>query len=134
MYCNLWAPFAFSFEEPVALSKSCESDSGVTRVSFTERPILYDGVFVYLSRIILCFATLTKVPLIKYTPVSILADEPVAVALDAWRVAELELAEIVVEPYVIAVSDEIFSPSTNVVVTPAVAPPAVLVAVCVYLT
>ena len=87
-----------------------------------------------MSRIILCFSTLTNVPLIKYTPVSILADEPVAVAPDDCKVAELLLAEIVVEPYVIAVSDEIFSPSINVVVTPAVAPPAVLVAVCVYLT
>ena len=35
---SLWAPFAFTFVEPAALSKRVVSDSGVTRVSVTVKP------------------------------------------------------------------------------------------------
>ena len=62
---NLWAPFAFSFDEPVALSKSEVSDSGVIKFSVIVKPTLYDGVFEYLSKISLCDVLLTKCPRIK---------------------------------------------------------------------
>ena len=37
---NLWAPVAFSFEEPWALSSKLESSVEVTKVSDIVRPIL----------------------------------------------------------------------------------------------
>ena len=37
---SLWAPFAFTFVEPAALSKRVVSASGVTSVSVTVKPTL----------------------------------------------------------------------------------------------
>ena len=42
---NLFAPGAFSFEEPEALSNSEESSVDDTALSVTCKPILYVGVF-----------------------------------------------------------------------------------------
>ena len=60
---NLWAPVAFTFVEPVALSSKDVSSVEVTKVSVTDRPTLKSGVFVYLSYIKLCDSTSTKYPL-----------------------------------------------------------------------
>jgi len=49
---------------PVALSFKSESSLGVTKDSVTVNPTLYDGVFEYLSRIIVCSATSTWKPFI----------------------------------------------------------------------
>ena len=61
---NLWAPVAFAFEEPVALSNKLVSSVEVTKVSVIVSPTLYDGSFVYLSNTKLCLSTLTKKPFI----------------------------------------------------------------------
>ena len=45
--------------------------------SVTCKPTLYDGLFEYCSKRILCVATSTKNPLIKYTPALRYATEPV---------------------------------------------------------
>ena len=37
---NLWAPVAFIFDEPVALSNKLESSVDVTKVSLTVKPTL----------------------------------------------------------------------------------------------
>ena len=46
---NLWAPGAFAFDEPAALSFKLESSLGVTKDSVTVKPILYDCVLVCVS-------------------------------------------------------------------------------------
>ena len=100
------------------------------------RPIRYDGVFPYLSKIILCASTLTNWPRIKYTPSSIAAEELAPVASEVTSVADKLPAAI--EPLEIALSTDILSPVTNLVVTPAVEAPtvpaalAVIVAVLIY--
>ena len=110
---NLWAPFAFSLLLPVALSNKVVSDSGVTNVSEIVKPTLYEGLFVYLSKIILCSAFLTKVPLTKYTPALIYADEPVAVASVDCKVADSWFAT----NELTAPSAEMFSPFWKTSVT-----------------
>jgi len=60
---NLWAPGAFWFDVPCALSFRLPSSFGVTKDSVTNRPTLYDGVLVYLSKIKVCSATSTWKPL-----------------------------------------------------------------------
>tara|TARA_Y100000748_G_scaffold300765_1_gene299777 strand:+ start:878 stop:1090 length:213 start_codon:yes stop_codon:yes gene_type:complete len=50
------------------------------------KPTLYDGLFEYGSKITNDFETSTKVPLIKYTPVSTPNADPIAVAFSATRV------------------------------------------------
>ena len=50
------------FEVPCALSFKDKSSFGVTNDSETTKPTLYDGVFVYLSNIIVCSATSTWKP------------------------------------------------------------------------
>ena len=59
---NLWAPGAFTFEVPAALSFKVVSSFGVTKDSVTLKPILYDGVFVYLSNTKVELSTLTWKP------------------------------------------------------------------------
>ena len=59
---NLWAPAAFSFDEPVALSNKLESSVDVTKVSVIVRPILKLGVFEYFSNTKVCAVTSTKKP------------------------------------------------------------------------
>ena len=61
---NLWAPGAFVFDTPWALSFRLGSSLGVINDSVTDKPILYDGVFVYLSRIKVESSTSIKNPLI----------------------------------------------------------------------
>ena len=53
---------AFTFDEPATLSFKLESSFGVTKDSVTVKPILYDGVFVYLSNINVEASTCTKKP------------------------------------------------------------------------
>ena len=68
-------------------------------------------MFEYLSRISLCSATRTKCPRIKYTPSSMFAEEPVAVASDASSCADSTSApKLPTIP-----SAEISSPSVNTV-------------------
>ena len=59
---NLWAPGAFAFEEPWALSTRDGSSLGVTKLSVIDRPILYDGLAEYLSNTIVCCNTSTAKP------------------------------------------------------------------------
>ena len=61
---NLWAPGAFTFEVPWALSFKDVSSFGVTKDSVTLKPILYDGVFVYLSNTNVELSTFTWKPFI----------------------------------------------------------------------
>ena len=61
---NLWAPGAFSFEEPAALSFKVLSSLGVLRVSVTLSPILYEGLSAYFSNIKVCAVFCTKNPLV----------------------------------------------------------------------
>ena len=61
---NLWAPGAFVFDTPWALSFKSLSSLGVINDSDTFKPILYDGVFVYLSNIKVESSIWTKNPLI----------------------------------------------------------------------
>ena len=104
---NLWAPFAFSFDVPVALSKSVVSVSGVTNDSVIDNPTRYDGEKPYLSKTILCALTFTNWPRIKNIPSSIAAEEPVSVAPEVISVkVPLTLSEVRV------------SPSRNLLVTP----------------
>ena len=63
---NLWAPGAFTFDEPAALSFNELSSDGVTKLSVTLKPTLYVGVFEYGSSIKVCSVFATKKPLIKY--------------------------------------------------------------------
>ena len=51
------------FETDCALSFKLESSPGVTNDSVTNNPILQEGVFVYLSSMIVWLATDTKNPL-----------------------------------------------------------------------
>ena len=87
---NLSAPGAAKFENPLALSYRSLSDAeAVTNSSFTNKPTLYDGELLYWSRITVESATVTKNPLIKYTPWAIFAAAPVDVELDMIVVAKL---------------------------------------------
>ena len=52
------------FDEPAALSFRDESSLGVTKDSVTVKPILYDGVFVYLSKTNVEESTCIKKPFI----------------------------------------------------------------------
>ena len=66
---NLLAPGAFSFEEPEALSSnespsSLGKDDDVITLSVICNPILYVGVFEYLSNRTVCSSHLTKKPLV----------------------------------------------------------------------
>ena len=61
---NLWAPGAFTFDVPCALSFRVVSSLGVTKLSVTDKPILYEGEFVYLSNTKTELSTLTWNPLI----------------------------------------------------------------------
>jgi hypothetical protein len=61
---NLFAPGAFSFEEPEALSNSEVSSVDDKELSVTCNPILYVGVFEYLSNRIVCSSHRTKKPLV----------------------------------------------------------------------
>ena len=58
------APGAFSFEEPEALSSKLSSSVDDIADSVTCNPILYVGVFEYLSNKIVCSSHLTKNPLV----------------------------------------------------------------------
>ena len=61
----------------------------VTSSSVISSPILYEGVLEYWSRITVESETVTKNPLMKYTPDAIFAAAPVAVAFDMSVVAKL---------------------------------------------
>jgi len=61
---NLLAPGAFSFEEPEALSSKLSSSVDDTALSVTCNPILYVGVFEYLSKRTVCSSQRTKNPLV----------------------------------------------------------------------
>ena len=61
---NLWAPVAFSLDEPWALSSKDVSSVDVTKVSVIVNPILKLGVLEYFSNIKVCWSTLTKNPFI----------------------------------------------------------------------
>ena len=60
---NLWAPAAFSFDEPVALSSKDVSSVDVTNVSETVKPTRKLGFCAYFSNTKVCFVTSTKKPL-----------------------------------------------------------------------
>ena len=62
------APGAFAFVVPVEGSKRLESVVLSTIDSVVVNPILYVGVFVYLSKIRVCGRHSAKNPLTKYTP------------------------------------------------------------------
>ena len=61
---NLLAPGAFSFEEPEALSNYEVSSVDDKELSVTCNPILYVGVFEYLSKRTVCSSQRTKNPLV----------------------------------------------------------------------
>ena len=61
-------------ELPVALSFKLVSSSGVTKLSVTSKPTLYDGVFVKGSNINVSSLLETKKPFIKYTPACTLTE------------------------------------------------------------
>ena len=61
---NLWAPGALTLEVPWALSFKLASSPGVVNASFTDKPTLYDGVFVYLSNSNEAASIFTKKPFI----------------------------------------------------------------------
>ena len=87
---NLSAPGAAKLEKPLALSyRSLSEADAVTSSSLTSNPTLYEGELLYWSRITVESATVTKNPLIKYTPWAIFAAAPVAVELDIIVVAKL---------------------------------------------
>ena len=63
---NLSAPGAAKFENPLALSyRSLSEAEAVTNSSLTNKPTLYEGAFVYWSRMTVESETVTKNPLIK---------------------------------------------------------------------
>ena len=49
---NLWAPVAFSFDDPWALSNKLVSSVDVTKVSVIVSPTRKDGSLLYFSNII----------------------------------------------------------------------------------
>lgn len=76
------APGAFAFVVPVEGSRRFESVVLSTVDSVVVNPILYVGVFVYLSKTRVCGRQSAKNPLTKYTPRLILA----IAALPVWFV------------------------------------------------
>ena len=68
-----------------------------------------------MSNIIVWACTSTKVPLIKYTPDSTCAADPIEVALELTRVAKAVPAVIVVFPYTIFSEHIRDSPSRKIV-------------------
>ena len=58
------APGAFSFDEPEALSNKLVSSVEDIALSVIVNPILYVGVFEYLSNRIVCSSHRTKKPLV----------------------------------------------------------------------
>ena len=65
-------------------------------VSKILRPTLYEGWFEYGSKMIVSAVTVTKEPLMKYTPVSIFTALPVAAASISMALATLSPRVIVV--------------------------------------
>ena len=59
---NLWAPLAAKFDEPVALSVSELSDSGVIKLSVIVKPSLADAVVDVALITWVCSAILTNCP------------------------------------------------------------------------
>ena len=62
---NLWAPGAFTFDAPCALSRRESSSSGVTNDSEICQPTRNEGWFEYFSRRIICSVFSTKKPFTK---------------------------------------------------------------------
>ena len=86
---SLSAPAAFSFEEPVALSKSEISLADEISDSAISKPTLYDGLPEYFSKISSCCSTLQKNPLMNTIPSDMFAIEArpfgVSVADATWN-------------------------------------------------
>ena len=62
---------------PLALSFKEESSFALITVSDISSPTLYDGLLEYGSNTIISLLTSTKVPLIKYTPLSTPTADPI---------------------------------------------------------
>ena len=95
---NLSAPGAAKLENPFALSNNEESSLDDIIDSVTFNPTRYDGLFEYGSNTMVLAGTLTKVPLMKYTPSFIFTALPTAEAFVDTNVATLSPVEIVVFP------------------------------------
>ena len=78
--------------EPVALSVSVASVSGVTKLSVILKPIRPDSITELMLRTKVSFKHFTKCPRIKYTPSSTVTAEPVCAAVVEWVVAEATFA------------------------------------------
>ena len=77
-------------------------------------PTLYDGKFVYWSRIIVSGRTSIKAPLAKNTPLVIENADPIALAFEFIADAKSDPFDMVVVPYVKSANVIRVSPSTKV--------------------